>query len=418
MKLHLITNLFAPDELAGAALFTDLALFFRDAGFDIRVTTTFPYYPAWKLNPSDAGVALREETFQEIPVRRVSMRVPERVTGATRLVSDASFLSSLIRRGRFPGWIPDVVLTASPMFSQCLAQRFLYPGLSIPRLIVVQDFVVDAALELGIVRFPGFRAVFLGLEKWAFNSASTLLTISPGMLDKLRGKVPHRRLRHVPNWIHASLREEADRQSGIHTREPATLLYAGNLGRKQGLPDFVKSFMNAATDWRLQIHGGGAEAAGLAESVRDVPDISLGGVLDETDYVRELCRASACLVTQKSGVGANFFPSKLLPALAAGTPVLAVCDADSPLAREVTEGGYGKVIPPGDVAALRRAFQHWRTSPGEIDRLSERAAIRARHYSRETILAEYHSEITALCSGSRPDAINSSPTMDSTAHRG
>lgn len=155
MKVHLITNLFHPDELAGAALYTDMARFLRDRGHEVRVTGTFSYYPAWKLKPEDEGVDLREETFEDIPLRRLGMYVPQRASGLRRLLSDASFLWALARNANFPGWTPDVVISACPMLSQCVAQRFLYVGKQVPRLLIVQDFVVDAALELNMLKVPG-----------------------------------------------------------------------------------------------------------------------------------------------------------------------------------------------------------------------------------------------------------------------
>ena len=102
MRIHLISNLFHPDELAGASLYTDLAYYLRDVGHDVRVTTTFSYYPKWKLRDEDRGVAVREELLDGIPVRRVSMYVPVKPSGKGRMLSDASFLWSLWRRGRFP----------------------------------------------------------------------------------------------------------------------------------------------------------------------------------------------------------------------------------------------------------------------------------------------------------------------------
>src|SRR5579871_3674557 len=90
LKLHLITNLFYPDELAGAALYTDFARYFHRAGHDLRVTATFPYYPAWKLRPEDAGIPWRDEIFEGAPMRRVAMFVPRRPTGVTRMLSELS----------------------------------------------------------------------------------------------------------------------------------------------------------------------------------------------------------------------------------------------------------------------------------------------------------------------------------------
>lgn len=398
MKIHLITNLFQPDELAGAALYTDMALFLAGQGHEVRVTTTFSYYPAWKLRPEDEGCKRRDEVFQNIPVRRLRMYVPEKPGGLSRIVSDLSFFWRLAREAVFEGWTPDVVLTACPMLSQCLAQRFLYRGGKIPRLIVVQDFAVDAALELGIVKLPGMEKLLLRLERWAFESAQTLVTISDAMLEKLRGKLgENRRTLLLPNWIHASLHEALERERPhAPAREARTLFYSGNLGVKQGLPHFVQAFGRAGGDWRLKIHGGGAEAAKLKAEVQNSPGISVGGVLEEAKYVGLLFSATACLITQRPNIGANFLPSKLLPALACGTPVLAVCDAGTPLATEVFKGRFGAVVPIGDDARLRETLELWSRQPALLEEMSRNALRHGEQYRRGVVLKKYEEELLRL----------------------
>jgi colanic acid biosynthesis glycosyl transferase WcaI len=404
MKIQVISSHFYPDELAGSSLFTDLVLYLAGKGHDVRVITTFSYYPAWKLRPEDVGVPLRDETFRGVPVRRIRMYVPEKPDGKRRILSDFSFLWGLVRHAPLKGWTPDVVITFSPMFSQCLSQRFLYPGKNIPRLIVVQDFVVDAALELGILNLPLVPRFLYWLERWSFQSAGTLLTISRTMLEKLQGKLKgSRRCELVPNWIHVSLEEEIQRQSTQPIeREPATLFYAGNLGVKQGLPSFIQTFKQSKSGWKLRVHGGGAELPLLREEVAGQEDITLGGVLDEADYVLALRTATACLVTQRPGVGANFLPSKLLPALAAGTPVLAACDASSPLGLEVAEGGIGEVIDPSDPEAVRATLARWKADPGILRKYSANAFARSQAYRRETILPMYEAELASIVAKRAP----------------
>lgn len=411
MRIHLITNLFAPDELAGASLYTDMATYLRDHGHDIRVTATFPYYPAWSLRPGDVGVAQRDETHEGIPVRRIRMYVPQRVTGKTRLLSDLSFLLSLIRRGLFPNWKPDVVITASPMLSQCIAQRFLYAGSKVPRFIIVQDFVVDAALELNILKLPLLSTFLNAVQNWALRSAQTLSTISPGMLEKLKGKLGSgRRLLLIPNWIHQSLQAQIDRQlARSPARESNVLVYSGNFGRKQGLPDFLQQFHEASKgglQWNLEIYGGGAEKDELASALASNPSVKLGGVQDEPAYVGNLLRATACLVTQRPGVGANFLPSKLLPALATGTPVLAVCDPTSPLGREITESGCGAVLAPGDTATLAATLRRWQSEPRLIAEMSARARKRAALYQRDLVLGQFESEFQSLAGPLAPATVS------------
>lgn len=401
IKIHLITNLFSPDELAGAALFSDLTLYLKEQAADIRVTTTYSYYPAWKIRPEDTLHAFRYEEWNSIPIKRVRMHVPSRPSGSSRLLSDFSFLGALLRYGRHDGWVPDVVLTASPMFSQCLAQRFLYKGLKIPRMIVVQDFVVDAALELGILRLPGLRPILRALERWSFRSAKTLTTISQPMLEKLKSIVGNdRRLVLIPNWIHQSLQKEIEIQRlSTLPRKTKTLFYSGNLGVKQGLPSFLRTFSQVNSDWTLKIHGGGGQLQATKEAATDVPGVSIGGVLSVSAYVTELLSCTACLVTQSPGVGATFLPSKLLPALATGTPVLAVCEPTSPLGQEVSQGGFGVVIPPKKPTALQETLDSWSKNPRLLYEISGKALRWSERYHRDKILPQYLRELNHLASG-------------------
>ena len=204
MRVQIISNLFFPDELAGASLYTDLASYLQEGSHDVRVTTTFSYYPAWTLNEADRGVKVRDEVVSGTPVRRISMYVPGCPTGKGRLLSDLSFFWSLVRHGRYQNWRPEVVLTALPMLSQCLAQRFMHGFRRIPMLIIVQDFVVEAALELGILRIPFAAGLLQWIQRWALRSAGTLTTISPLMLEKLKFQIGNdRRLLMIPTSAQA-----------------------------------------------------------------------------------------------------------------------------------------------------------------------------------------------------------------------
>jgi colanic acid biosynthesis glycosyl transferase WcaI len=231
------------------------------------------------------------------------------------------------------------------------------------------------------------------------GSAKTIVTISPAMLEKVRARFPgnERNLRLIPNWIHGSLQAEIGRQeANSPSREIGQLFYSGNLGVKQGLHEFLADFIDLESNWCLTIHGGGTELERLRPIVQDADNVKLGVVLAEPDYVAALLKSSACLITQRPGVGANFLPSKLLPALATGTPVLAVCDPHSPLGHEVTAGGFGAVIPPGDASALAKTLEAWRANPEILAGMSRKAYERAPSYSKERVLPLYEHELSQL----------------------
>jgi colanic acid biosynthesis glycosyl transferase WcaI len=229
-----------------------------------------------------------------------------------------------------------------------------------------------------------------------------LTTISEPMLVKLRNMVgDDRRVVLIPDWIHQSLQQEIDRQrtNGPSVRANRRLLYCGNLGVKQGLPQFLESVKCARSGWNLRIYGGGAQAVSLRMATSGADGVEIADVLPEAEYVAALLETSACVITQQTGVGANFLPSKLLPALATATPVLAVCDQDSPLGREVRAGGFGEVIPPGDVGALSDVLSRWCETPALLAEFSCKALQWSGRYSRESVLGCYEAELRSLMVG-------------------
>lgn len=406
MKVLQVTHLFAPDHLAGASLYTDMAAFFHEQGHDIRVTTTFPYYPALNFAPEDRGVLWRNEVKNGIPVRRVGMWLPQPHSGWRRLVPELAFLSALTLVGAPADWEPDVIITASPMLAQAAWQHVNYPGRHIPRLLVVQDTMAHAATELGIIknRWLG-RALHL-FEKWALQSCELHSTISTGMQIRVKsisdGKIP---CLVTPNWIHSSLAKLVDERRSTEGIIPRSfeggLFYSGNFGVKQGLPQFLDLMQEARGSWKMNIHGGGAEVRALEDSALSRTDwLTVGGLLTESDYVDCLLRVGACVITQMPGVGANFLPSKLLPAFAAGVPVLAVCERGSPLGADVAQGGYGEVVEPHDARGLANILNRWADSPDELGRLGNRAKQRAKLFSRDEICGRYEevlSDLVASC---------------------
>ena len=95
-------------------------------------------------------------------------------------------------------------------------------------------------------------------------------------------------------------------------------------------------------------------------------------------------------------MGANFLPSKLLPALATGTPVLAVCDESSPLGREVQRGAFGAIVPPDDRSSLRQVLGKWLARPELMAQLGRNALKWAERFERANILGQYEDELRRL----------------------
>ena len=117
-RIEIISNLFSPDQLGGAALYTDMARYFQEAGWRVEVTTTFSYYPAWKLNEEDKNCLKRVDLFEGSRITRLKIFVPSQPGGMTRILSDLSFLFSLLLNAAGRSREGNAVITACPMLAQ------------------------------------------------------------------------------------------------------------------------------------------------------------------------------------------------------------------------------------------------------------------------------------------------------------
>ena len=102
------------------------------------------------------------------------------------------------------------------------------------------------------------------------------------------------------------------------------------------------------------------------------------------------------VITEKAGSGASFFPSKAIPAMASGTPILAVSGPDSPLGVEMRRECPGPWL---DWSAVDEAGSLIGSLSGDGPRLSawQRSALRrASDFERERCLDAYQSALDEM----------------------
>src|SRR5687768_11177709 len=88
---------YAP-ELTGIGPYnTALCEFLQAQGHQVRMITTFPYYPEWEKRPGDHQL-FRKDRIGDVEVFRCWHFVPRHVTTGSRILHELSFvLTSLAR---------------------------------------------------------------------------------------------------------------------------------------------------------------------------------------------------------------------------------------------------------------------------------------------------------------------------------
>ena len=346
---------YAPEFTGIAPHSVALCEFLHERGHDAQMVSTFSYYPTWRKLPEDKGRLYRTDVINGVPVHRCWHFVPPRVSAVKRIIHEASFIvtSTLrtlsLRRA-------DVYVLVSPPLLLGAAGWLVGKLKRAPFVFHVQDMQPDAAVGLGMLRAGWFIRALYALETFAYRSAARVSGITHGMLVKFRRKgVPEKKLIYFPNAIVLSADQAAPepgafrRKNGLPPND-FLAVYAGNLGVKQGL-DVLVDAAQMVTDNRIRIVicGDGAQRDVLSEEIktRQLPNVTMLPLQQGENYTALLADADLCFITQQSGSGNSFFPSKLLGLLAQSKPVITVADPESELAEAVVEGGFGLNIPPG-----------------------------------------------------------------------
>lgn len=369
---------YAPEITGIAPHNVALCEFLQRHGHDVEMVTTFSYYPAWRKRVEDRQLLYRTDRINGVPVHRCWHFVPQRLSAGKRIVHEATFILAstmrilLLRR-------PDVYVVVSPPLLLGAAGWLVATLKRAPFIFHVQDLQPDAAVGLGMLRTGLFTRALYWLEAFAYKHARRVSGISEEIIDAFRRKgVPDRKLIPFPNAVvlpgdrDIPVREKF-RAKHHFTAGEFLAVYAGNLGVKQGLEILLDAadLLRAEKAIRIVIAGDGAAREKLEEKIRDrnLNNISMLPLQYGIDYKELLVDADVSLITQQSGSGNAFFPSKLLVTLAYSSPVVTVADQESALARAVANGQCGKNVSPGhagqlanclrDLSADRQPLRHW-----------------------------------------------------------
>lgn len=384
MKLLLHSMSFAP-ELVGVGRYSgELAQWLAAQGHEVRVIASPPFFPHWKVFDGHSGAAWRRSEWQGVSVWRAPTWVPARPRTPARLAHLLSFaLSSLPLLLAQWRWRPDLVMVVEPPL-MCAPAVLLFCRLrGVKSWLHIQDYEVDAAFGLGLVRGGLLRRLALAAERWLLRRFDRVSTISGAMHQLAIDKgVDPARLVLFPNGVDV----QAIRPGGPHDPDapnPAhgfraalgipsaavVVLYAGSLGHKQGIELLAQAAAQLVDSPLLHFVfcGNGPSRDGLVaacDGLRRVHFLEL----QPAERLNELLgMADIHVLPQRAGAADRVMPSKLTGMLASGRAVIATAEPDTELGCALL--GRGLLVPPGDAPALADAILQLAMAPAQREAL-------------------------------------------------
>ncbi len=380
MRILIYSIYFPPTQIGAAKYNGEMAVWLAQRGHEVSVVTAPPHYPDWQVTEGYAGGRYQREQWQGVKIWRCPIWVPRQPTGIKRILHLLSFaLSSapVVLRQAF--WKPDIVWVMAPSLF-CAPVAWLTGWLSGARTwLHVQDFEVDAAFEMGMLRRPALRRFALWLERILMRRFDRVSTISRNMAGRLINKgVVEKRCIVFPNWVDLKairpLHGSNSFKSELSISDEITVaLYSGNMSEKQGLETVLDAarFLKSDESLCFVLCGDGSARKRLLQEYGDLSNV-IWLPLQPVARLNDLLNlADFHLLPQRADVADLMMPSKLTGMLASGRPVIATAVAGTQVHEVVSQCGV--VVPPGDAQALALAIQRLTSDPAARHSLGEAA---------------------------------------------
>ncbi|GMQ82593.1 MAG: colanic acid biosynthesis fucosyltransferase WcaI [Rhodothermia bacterium] len=391
-RLLVIVNVYRPD-LGGGVLFSDLCEGLAEKDFAVTVKCAYSYYPEWANKSGDNGWRIRSTVENRVNVERHGIYIPGNPNSLLqRLLYEASFYLSL-RRRRPASKSFDAILVICPLIGAVAYASAAKRKIGAPLWLNVQDLSAQAAAAGGISNSGFLTALMIRIQNRLFAKADIWSTISAPMVEVLENLGSGTKsVELIPNWLHRSLAESIEEQRDQPRRERSSevrLLYSGNIGTKQDLLAFCRHLQSTPANFSLRIQGDGGRAPELRSWIDGAHDqrFEIHGLSDESALARALFDADYYLITERTGVGRSFIPSKLIPGISSGTPILAICDSDSPLGDEMSRFELGPQITWLNLDDTISVLTPGKVNSDEYEVWSTNALARSTYYSQEQGIA-------------------------------
>lgn len=391
-RIILVSELFYPEESATAHILTKIAgKLVRD--FNVLVLTGPSSYEE-RSHQNSSTLPVEEGNIERVWAPALSKN---NLTG--RLIRFFVLTIGLgwktFLRARSADIVFAVTNPAPLLVALAMTRKFRRFRL----VFLVHDVFPENSVAAGIIShdhllYPLVKRIF----DWAYGSADAVITIGRDMSEVLAGKIPAKadKLTLIENWADYPMIGQIPRSQSMIVsmglRKKVVIQYAGNIGRAQGVLEFVDLISAVKNDVvHYVFRGSGALSAALFEATKGRENFSVAGSYPRINQDQILAACDIALVILGPKMFGLGVPSKTYNIMAAGKPILYLGPKDSEIYRLVRENNIGWAFDwcdKDELVSLVGSF-----STGQINSFAEmggRARLLAeKKYSEATQLEKF-----------------------------
>ncbi len=343
-KILIHSIAFSPDGVSTAYLYNDIALKYKEKGYDVIVLTTTPHY----------NIVNTELKKQRLKRHFFGLYFVSNYRGIkVKHIPQKKFKSSTLRMFSFLFWHleslmlglleknVDIILSPSPPLTIAIVNIILGKLKGAKIIYNVQEIYPDLLIEEGGLKSKWVISALKGLEKFVYKHSDSVTTIDDVFYEKIIDRFQDKSKLHIiPNFVDTDIynpsflnRAKVDKKYFPRTSF-LKLMYAGNIGYAQDWELLVKLAIRLKVEKvEFFIIGEGVMKAFLEKQIRihTLSNIHIipyqpRGIMASLIAYSDLQFIFMAPETDKHG-----FPSKVYTIMACAKPMLVSSGAGTPI---------------------------------------------------------------------------------------
>lgn len=325
-KLFIVSELFYPNRTSTAYIMTELANYLAKSHKVSVITTNIRYDDNITSDVENLEYNVIRKKVGDVNKNSFFSRIKGAVGSSLVLAYE---LFKNVKKGEKVLVVTNPFLIIFFIAVLRIFKKFEYN-------LLVHDVFPENTIPAGLKSKKSFSYKLLKIIfDWSYRKADKLIVLGEDMKQLLIQKgVSDRSINIIPNWYDDDLISPEFNRSeylGIPNLDQKIVIgFAGNIGRVQGLDDFLESFVKAGNNKLVFVAvGDGAMIGFLKEKYGSKDNIYFLGNKPRNEQSYFLNSFDISLVTLAKGMYGLGVPSKSYNILKTGKPILYIGDSNS-----------------------------------------------------------------------------------------
>jgi glycosyltransferase involved in cell wall biosynthesis len=356
-RILIVTECFYPEEFK----INDVALSWKDKGYDVDVLTLTPTYPLGRVFPGYKNSFFRKDEYQGINIFRVHAVSGYRDNAVKKIFKYINFMIlgsiAAIFIGRKYDYILGFNMSALTGMLPAVLVRKLYKK---PLTFWTQDVWPDSVYAYGFKKTK-ILSTFLDIfVRFMYRNIDAIAVSGKGFESKLAPYIKKDLIFHyLPNWADDLDGDLASENLG-KSEGVTHFTFAGNIGKVQNLENIINAFCLLSSEYQeksqLNIIGDGSNLNNLKLLTNNNPNIIFHGKKPRSDMA-SYYKASDFLIISliDKPIFSVTVPAKTQTYIAAKKPILAIINGDT--ASIIQDNNLGLCADPSKIDAIATMFQ-------------------------------------------------------------